>query len=475
MRFKARMKIWGIIIIGYFAICLLSNFFKFIFTDTRIKTNINVNVEEKYLNEIVVNRTEKLKTKDSSNLGLKSTMSINNTNSDIILTMGKEDIDNYKFYKKAMSPIVAFVNDEVKDDNSIFTKSIQVGKSNVERTIFSLDLGIVLKAMEDSKTWQDLGISEDLLEGLVTMTIPTMKEDIGPYVWQTIYDNFKTIYPNINEDVLIEKTNDIISKCTQSSNLSGEFYDIYQNDSKSKYYKTFYLIPEYLISTYEKTFNNISYSYTLFPVYFDNTNAIDYYIYLNENNEILKDIPEENIDELINKGLCLRVENSKYDFIQGKDAFQYRKKILNMEFLTKEQIEIINNHYFSNIGKINNSLQNNVKNKLEPENNVSSSNFSENETNSVKSEEKKEENNSKNVEEYKKEEKITKIEEDNENIKEENLDNEEQSSSNEETQAEETNEEETKGEDILLLLLCIFMIALVLLPLLIAIFDCFWY
>ena len=98
MRFKARMEIWGIIIIGCFAICLLSNFFKFIFTDTRIKTNINVNVEEKYLNEIVINRTEKLKTKDSSNLGLKSTMSINNTNSDIVLTMGKEDIDNYKFY-----------------------------------------------------------------------------------------------------------------------------------------------------------------------------------------------------------------------------------------------------------------------------------------------------------------------------------------------------------------------------------------
>ena len=345
MRFKARVKIWltiGLLCIGFFIGRNISNA---LFQNNRQEITFSDNTKEKYLNEITLNNTNKFKTKDKSENGFVCDFILNNKNGNIVLVKENdlnETKSNSTFYEKAYSPIIAFVNDNVDEDESIFAKTMQKGRSNVERDTYTLDLSLVLNGMLEEKTWQDLGVSSDLLEGPITMTIPTMKEDIGLCVWNTIYTTLKNSNSTkIIEEELVNKTNIIIQKCRQSSNLSSEFYDIYYEEDDSRYYKSFYLIPEYLMLTYEKTFNDISYVETLIPVHFQETIAISYDIYLNNNNGNLEDAIKSNIDNMVVNNFGLRVNNSSYNITEEKDVFQKTKKVVNVSFIDDKQLEEI--------------------------------------------------------------------------------------------------------------------------------------
>jgi len=167
-------------------------------------------------------------------------MRTRNSGGDIIISDKGKDFDGYTKYENMLySPIVMYVVADIYDHPDGFIKVSN--NSNA----FKADLYSILVGIEDGKEWKDLGVSNKIAKGPVTLYIPN--EQSGYY--DDVIDLFYLTLNNGNipsEDEkanLANRVNNIVSKCTKVVDITQSVYDEFKNPSTN--HKIF-IGPEFL-------------------------------------------------------------------------------------------------------------------------------------------------------------------------------------------------------------------------------------
>lgn len=115
---------------------------------------------------------------------------------------------------------------------------------NVSNT-YKLDLFTVLKAIEDGKSWEDLGFSENVINGPVTLYIPSPRCSY----YNSVVELFRMTLSNgdaitdANREEIEQRVNTIIGKCHKVADVTQAIIDEYKNPSDT--HKIF-VGPEYI-------------------------------------------------------------------------------------------------------------------------------------------------------------------------------------------------------------------------------------
>ena len=97
----------------------------------------------------------------------------------------------------------------------IYEGFILADTTNPDYTPYKIDLRVLLDAMEDSKTWKDIGVSSKVVKGNVILSIPNER---SPY-YQSVVDLFYLTLNDFNiptsEDIerLEPRVTALVSKC----------------------------------------------------------------------------------------------------------------------------------------------------------------------------------------------------------------------------------------------------------------------
>lgn len=209
---------------------------------------------------------------------------IYNQTSDAVAIIDKPDLEkeNYTEINKSIySPLVMYVGIKATDVDSGFSVSdTNFSNSNikVQKNLFN-----ILDAMENNKTWQDIGINSDVLEGTVRLAVP---DKYSPY-----RDQVKDLFMlNLTEkDITSENYNelslradDILNKCIQVEDPKSY---LVMNKDKENAGKIVLIAPEYIMRFDRDNifpYNNSNYDKENFfvPVYPTKTTAIAYSLYI---------------------------------------------------------------------------------------------------------------------------------------------------------------------------------------------------
>ena len=331
--FKGKIKLW----VGFFLMSiilnLLPNLIINVFKDNSMPINICINTNDKYMlstcsilpntiklnKNIILNFNSKLETAD-------------------IIVSDKElkglETKNYKLLEKTYSPIICATSNLMLQNETFFKKTEQlVGKSS-KYNVVSLSMKNLIQAIIENKTWEELNVNE--FKGEIKLVVPSLSTNGGIYVWNVLYDIFKELNPNVSKEELIILTNNFYEKCEISDNIISDFYDIHNNQIKSKNLYKIWMFPEYYISSAKSCFNN-RYNIALYPIYFDNTYGQEFYIYGKMDNEELINLFYENSTNIIPYYLCLRFDNK--DFTEVSQSFHHIQKYITTKELSKERYE----------------------------------------------------------------------------------------------------------------------------------------
>lgn len=198
-------------------------------------------------------------------------------NRDIIFSASGEEREGYKLEKDALyTPLVMFVNADVDYHRDGFIEVSDSEKKN------KINLYTVLTAMEENKTWEQIGIHKDVANDKITLYIPDENSWMYPYIEELFYTTLNSGKTPTDEEkeLLRERVEKLINKCTLVSDLSKEMLEEYENQSKNK--KVF-IGPESLFVTTNML--NSSSSNRFVPVYFNKTVFIYRNMYLKTNYE----------------------------------------------------------------------------------------------------------------------------------------------------------------------------------------------
>ena len=231
LMFKGKIKLW----VGFFLMSiilnLLPNLIINVFKDNSMPINICINTNDKYMlstcsilpntiklnKNIILNFNSKLETAD-------------------IIVSDKElkglETKNYKLLEKTYSPIICATSNLMLQNETFFKKTEQlVGKSS-KYNVVSLSMKNLIQAIIENKTWEELNVNE--FKGEIKLVVPSLSTNGGIYVWNVLYDIFKELNPNVSKEELIILTNNFYEKCEISDNIISDFYDIPNNQIKSK-------------------------------------------------------------------------------------------------------------------------------------------------------------------------------------------------------------------------------------------------
>ena len=268
--FKGRLGVWITVI----ALCigipfLIDNVPKWIETqDILIVSEIDdANVAENILD----NRYGEYVVKTSKN------------NADIIITSTMDEVaPNYtKKDDMLYSPLVMYVENSVDSHNSGF---ISVEKDNYN--CFKVDLMTILDAMEKEKTWQDIGMETDVINGDVKLYIPDENcwyyKEVENLFYLTLNggntpnDNeLKSLQPRVEK--LLEQCNKVISI---EMEIESEAFEPSDNGKV-------FIAPEYLYMT-AKGMGDSTYD-CFVPVYFTKTTFVHADFCIKNNSETASD------------------------------------------------------------------------------------------------------------------------------------------------------------------------------------------
>lgn len=187
-------------------------------------------------------------------------------NPDIIITDSQKEITGYTKYEDYISsPIIAWACGVAYKS----TGFIQVPGTN---NIYKLDLLTVLEAMEADKKWEDLGFHKSVINGPVTLYIPSPQcayyNDVIELFMVTL--NNGQAVPESNREQLQQRVEAILTKCHMVADIAQAICDEYKEPSET--HKIF-IGPEYI---YKRSRDNaIGYgsdnNKQYRPVYFLNT------------------------------------------------------------------------------------------------------------------------------------------------------------------------------------------------------------
>jgi hypothetical protein len=195
---------------------------------------------------------------------------INITNDDPIVMIGNKDssIGQYKTYDDYLySPLVMYAS-HVNSYNDGF---IQVPNSN---KVFKVDFYNILTAMEQDKEWGELGFHKHVINGKITLHIPSEHSLYYDHVVDLFYLtlNNGTLPNETTKGQLKDRVDNLLNKCVKVSDICQSIYDEYKKESKT--HKVF-IAPEFLFARgvdtsigagdeFGKAFRPIYFSHTIY-------------------------------------------------------------------------------------------------------------------------------------------------------------------------------------------------------------------
>lgn len=238
--YKAKKTIWIFFILLSFVIYNFASIKDFVQEKTQ-KTTYNTYVDTSEFSFI-----SKIDGYSKSKAKIKVIETIDA--SDIIISNASDkEISGFKKYEKQFySPIIMFVPEDAHDDdNTGFLRNTH-GSGLTEYHYIQKDLKIILEAIEENKSYIDIGINEDIFgNGKVKLAIPYKNSEcynqIVELITLTLCDYDKTLM----EDTTIKKrVENILKQCVYYEDASTYILNICDDWSDSE--KTIVLAPEYI-------------------------------------------------------------------------------------------------------------------------------------------------------------------------------------------------------------------------------------
>lgn len=304
--YKGRVGIWITVIL---CCTLISGLFKWV--PTWFESNdLTVNIEIKQddgLSEVL-----------SRNKINGYRLNLKDKDSDIIISDGMDKVSGYtKIEDKLFSPLVMYIRADIDDHPEGL---IKMGTNSYA---FKIDLYTVLDAMEKGKEWEDLGFSNKIIKGPVTIYIPNEQASYYNQVVELFYLTLNNgeIPDGETKEVLKPRVDNLIAKCVKVVDINQAVYEEYKKSSTN--HKVF-IGPEYLYRRGAEYSMSRNYEDSFQPVYFMKTVTLYADIFVKEAED------GNNLDKFIEKITekdkfmsCTgwRVEDSTFDISHINSAY----------------------------------------------------------------------------------------------------------------------------------------------------------
>ena len=196
--------------------------------------------------------------------------------------------DGYVEYEKNIfSPIIMYVGESALNAKTGFS----VSDTNYSSTAIKVqkNLSTILLAMEQDKTWEDIGIDKSCLEGKIVLSIPDKYSSYRKLIKDLFILNLaEDKVTDSNYEELEQRANNLLDKCIQVEEPKSY---LVTNKEKDSVGKVILIAPEYLLNFDNDYIFSTSYSdgkqEKFVPAYPTRTTAITYSLY------VKKDIEEE--------------------------------------------------------------------------------------------------------------------------------------------------------------------------------------
>lgn len=283
--------------------------------------------------------------------------SFNTKNPDVIFELGNEDKTGFKKYEEYVhSPLIMFTGDHVFWENSGFNVENLNSEGNYRKA--TKDFGTILRAMEQGKAWQDLGIIDSLLEGPIVIHIPDQNSIYHNLVKEMFLVNLGETITEENIEILLQRVDNLINKCVLVEDVE---HFISSNAAKDELEKVMVIAPEFILkngsgaySTNSSSNKKITY---MTPVYPTKTTSVDYSLYIKEtvNEELSNKILEKYNSKKMVSTTGLRPTDADVDLTNSLSYHavedikierlpnNIKEKIYNHETVYESKIENVNN------------------------------------------------------------------------------------------------------------------------------------
>ena len=295
--FKSRIGIWAIVL----SVCILVNLIVINFPKWTEEKNINIKIEIEDIElgeEIAYEKMNgyRINTSDNSN--------------DIIITNNSDKIDGYTKKEDFLySPIVAYISHR-------FNEGYPEGTiHNNNESYYKINLYSILLAIENDKTWEDIGYGSKVMEGKVQLYIPDEQCWYYPQVEELFYITLNKNKPltQDDKDKLKPRVDKIIGKCEKNIDIGQAMCEEYESNSKNK---KMFVAPEILSERVKGMKTGSSYCYI--PAYFMRTTFVKANLYTKSNYGDETNVANEFVETIQKKDTFMdctgwRVKNSTYD------------------------------------------------------------------------------------------------------------------------------------------------------------------
>lgn len=304
--YKGRVGIWVTVIL---CCALITGLFKWV--PTWFESNdLTVKVEMKHDNGMseVLSRNKingyRLNLKDSD--------------SDIIISDKMDNVSGYtKIEDKLFSPLVMYIRADIDDHPEGL---IKMGTNSYA---FKIDLYTILEAMEKGKEWEDLGFSNKIIKGPVTIYIPNEQASYYSQVVELFYLTLnKGETPDAEtRETLKPRVDKLLEKCIKVVDINQAVYDEYKKSSTN--HKVF-IGPEYLFRRGAEYSMSRNYEDSFQPVYFMKTVMLYADIFVKEteeNGNLNKFVQKITEKDKFMSCTGWRVEDSTFDISYISSAY----------------------------------------------------------------------------------------------------------------------------------------------------------
>lgn len=240
--YKSRLGIWGGAVGIIICIILCVRFFTWLGTDNSITCNLYCHTPDNILKTDIADvdgdyEFNLIDTKEVAEI-------IMQPSSDEVIA-GYSKYDNYVY-----TPLVLFARSTCLNNDSGFT----VLDANSSDSTAYKDLLVILEAMEEDKTYEDIGISKKVATGPVKLAIPSKTSVYYPYIEELFYATINNgkIPTEAEKTALKTRVDNLMKKCIKVEDIGAKIIELYEKDSKDY---TLFIGPECLITRNKYAFN----------------------------------------------------------------------------------------------------------------------------------------------------------------------------------------------------------------------------
>lgn len=278
--YRARMAIWAVLLSITLVFFGGYKLFSIIFEEKPLYT-VYCNTDDNTLKTNISNM-------ESCNMELKD----EKTNCDfIILKHSDETIQGYKKYSNYIyTPIVMWARGDCLDSEYGFTV---LNSGSYSATVYK-DLKIILNAMLNDKTFEDIGINKKVAEGKVTLAIPSKTSVYYDYIKELLYSTLNNgKIEESQKSAFKSDVNNILDKCQKVEDVGQKIIAL--DDKENKDYKLF-LGPESVCARDCYSFCSRE---SWVPVYLNATYNIGYDLYVKaeKSDELIKALKDSDFSE----------------------------------------------------------------------------------------------------------------------------------------------------------------------------------